>query len=294
MVAGVEAARRGGPLRRAVRDHPSYVGEAGGPRGWPVEAVAEDHVQHRQQQVRVGPRPDRDVLGGEPGGLGAAGVHHHHPPAAGDHVLQPTPGVGHRGEGAVGDRRVGPEHQQVLGAVDVGDRQDRVVAEHELGGEVLRELVDRCGREDVAAAQHLLEALDREDRRGVGRRVAEVGAHRVAPVLVAQRPQPPPGQVERLGPGDLLEAVAHPTQGSAQPLRVVVQRLERGALGAQEAAAQHVVGVALDPQHLLAPHAHADAAVGLAERTLALNDRGMGHRARGEGGHGGEASAPHP
>ncbi len=268
-------------------------------------------MQHREQQVRVTAREDRHVLGGQPCGLGAAGVDHHDATAALADRRDPAARVGHRGDRAVGDRRVGAEHEQVVGAVDVGHRQQRVVAEHLQRREVLRELVDRGGREDVAAAQHLLQALGRQDRGGVGGRVAEVDPHRVAAVASPQLAHPGADLGVRRGPGGRHQLAVHPVQRRAQPGGVLVQVLQGGGLGTEVAAAEHVGGVAVDAQHPLAApvevrvgpaagrsaEVHADPAVRLAQRALTLHHphrpgRDAGGRScgglgggAGEGGH---------
>ena len=54
-----------------------------------VESLVEQHVQHREQQRRVGAGPDEVVLVGDRGGLGAARVEHDHPAAARLQVAQP-------------------------------------------------------------------------------------------------------------------------------------------------------------------------------------------------------------
>jgi hypothetical protein len=55
----------------------------------------------------------------------------------------PPPHVGRRQQRAVRDERIGPEDQQVIGAIDVGHRHAEPGAEHQPGGDLLRHLVDR-------------------------------------------------------------------------------------------------------------------------------------------------------
>ena len=98
-------------------------------RGW-RRALGEQDVQHRQQHPRVGAGADEVVLVGDLGGLGAARVEDDHPAAARLEVAQPVREVGHRHQRAVGRHRVGAEHQEVRRAVDVGDREQQLVAEH--------------------------------------------------------------------------------------------------------------------------------------------------------------------
>ena len=119
-------------------------------RGQPL---VEQHVQHGQQHVGVGAGPDEVVLGGDLGGLGAARVEHHHPAAARLQLAQPVREVGHRPQRAVGRHRVGAEHQQVGRAVDVGDRQEQLVAVHQVRHQLVGELVDRGRAVAVAGAE---------------------------------------------------------------------------------------------------------------------------------------------
>ena len=130
------------------------------------------------------------MLVGDLRGLGATRVEHDHPPAAGVQVAHALREVGHRHQRAVGGHRVGADDQEPRRAVDVGDRQEELVAEHQVRHELVGELVDRGGGvavlrpeglEHRGAVRHRAEAV------GVG--VAEVDAERVVAVLV-DRPAP--------------------------------------------------------------------------------------------------------
>ena len=76
----------------------------------------------REQQVRVGARADEVVLVGLLGRAAAARVDHDDAAAALPDRAQPAAHVGRGQQAAVGGERVGAEHQQVVGAVDVGHR----------------------------------------------------------------------------------------------------------------------------------------------------------------------------
>ena len=174
-----------------------------------AQALGEEHVQQREQQQRVRARADEVVSVGDLGRLGAARVDHHEPAAARAQRLEARADVGRRHQAAVRRDRVGAEEQQELRAVDVGDGQQELVAEHPAGHQVVRQLVDRGGGEVVARAEPLQEVVGvrhqcpscapsgcrgrRRPRRG------RAFAHRV---------QPCGGIVERLLPADLAPGAA--------------------------------------------------------------------------------------
>ena len=78
--------------------------------------------------------------------------------------------VGRGQQRAVRDQRVGAEDQQVVGAVDVGDRDAEPGAEHQPGRDLLRHLVDGRRRVDVLRPQRL------QERGAVEHRPEAVGA----------------------------------------------------------------------------------------------------------------------
>ena len=90
------------------------------------EALVEEHVDEREQQVRVGAGPDEVVLVGDLGRAAAARVDHDDAAAALPDRAQPAAHVGRGQQAAVGGERVRAEHQQVVGAVDVRDRDAEV------------------------------------------------------------------------------------------------------------------------------------------------------------------------
>ena len=234
-------------------------------------AVGEDRVQHPQQQVGVAAGADRDVLGGVLGGLRVPRVDDHDPAAAVADRPDPVAHARRRHQRAVGDGGVGAEQQHVPGAVDVGDRQHEVVAEHLLRAHVLRQLVGRGRRVVVARAQQLAQERRREHRRGVGAGVPGVGRERVSPVLVLNPSQPLRGEPERLLPADLDELTADLLHRLAQAVGVALDVGERGRLGADVAAREDVVGVAGDPHRLATLDLDPNAAVRLAERALPVD-----------------------
>ncbi len=212
-----------------------------------VEALVQHDLDHGQQQVGVGPGSDGDVLVGLVGGAGAPGVDHDDPSPAGLDGLHPAGEVGCGAQAPVGLPRIGAEHQQEVGAVEVGHGHGPGVTEQEPGGHVLGHLVDGAGRAEVPGAEGLDDGTQVErPAHVVDRRVAEVEGHGVATVGV-----PDPGEAlldggEGLVPAHLPPAVAVLDDRCPQPVRVLVQLLERRALGADEPVAEHIVPVAPD------------------------------------------------
>ncbi len=210
------------------------------------------------------------VLVGDLRGLGATRVDHDHPPSARVQVAHPLREVGHRHQRAVGGHRVRPDDQEPRRAVDVGDRQEELVAEHQVRHELVGELVDRGrgvavprpeGLEHRGAVGHRAEAV------GVG--VAEVDPERVVAVVVDHPGDVVGHQVEGLVPADLLPArvrtLADAAHGAAQPVGVGVHVTDGHALGAHVPARERVGGVAAHADDVAPLDRDLEAADGLAE-----------------------------
>ena len=134
------------------------------------EALLDDHLHHRHEEVGVGPGAHRHPLGGRLGGAGPAGVDDDELPAPLDELLEPAGPVRRGGQAAVRRERVGAEHEQVVGPVDVGDRHVERAAEHQGGGDLLGPLVDRRRREEVLRPQRPQDRpAGRAGRPGCGR-----------------------------------------------------------------------------------------------------------------------------
>ena len=264
----VAAAAASGVKSRASGSSASKPSHSSAEPARPRQALFEDHVDEREQQVRVGAGADEVVLVGDLGGARAPRVDHHDLAAALLDRAQAPAHVGRRQQAAVGGERVGAEDQQVVGAVDVRHRDRQRAAEHQRRGDLLRPLVDRARRVDVAGAERLGEHAAVEQRRhAVDGRVADVDRGAVATVLGQQRREAAVDQLERLVPGRGGErAVGLLEHRRAQAVRVLVQRLDGDALGAQEAVGEDVVGVAADLDELVALEGQLEPAGGLAER----------------------------
>jgi hypothetical protein len=200
-------------------------------------------------------------------GAGAARVDHHHLSAARADRVEPREQVG-RGEQAPLRRvRVRAHHDQVVGAVEVGDRERPHPAEQERRRDVLRPLVDRARRVETLDPRHRRERGDIAREREVVRgRVADVDRDGIDAVSLDHRVQAALHLGERLVPGDLVEGVAAPDERGAQAVGVVVQLAERGALRADVALAPHIVLVRADLCDAAVLHGDLEAAHRLTER----------------------------
>ncbi len=246
------------------------------------EVLVEERVDDRHQQERVGARPDEVVLVGLARGARAARVDDDELAAAGADAAQAPAGVRRGHQRAVGDERVRAEDQQVHRAVEVGHRDAQPRPEHQRRRELLGELVDGARREDVARAERLQQDAPVEERaERVGGRVADVRGQCLAAVLGLDVAEALVDERERLVPGDLVEpAVRASQQRRAQPVGVMVELGDRGALGADEALAEDVVRVAADLHDPVALQRQLEPAGGLAERARADGGGRLGGHGR--------------
>jgi len=244
-VLGRDTAGLGGTLARERVDEAPYLLQPVDVLRHPGQAVLEQGPHHREQEVRIGARSHEQVLVGDARGLGPARVDHDQPPATVVQVPHPAGEVRDGHQAAVGRHRVGAHEQQVGGPVDVGHRQQQLVAVEQVRHDLVGELVDRGG------AVHVARPEGADHRTGMGHRpeavhvrVAEVDADRVATVLGDRASQAVGDEVERLVPAELLPALGGTADGSAQPVGVVLDVGQREGLGADVAAREGVVGVA--------------------------------------------------
>ena len=280
-VGGDAGARRDG-IRREVGCESRHVVDTDHVIGQPAEVdepVGEQHVHDRGQQEHVGARPDRDVLVGHRGGLAPARVDHDEAAAARLERLEPAREVGRGAQAAVRLERVGTEHHEEVGPVDVGHRNGQRVAEEVPARDVLRHLVDGARREQVRRAEGAEERTDvLPTRQRVRVGVPDVRRDRAAAVRVDDGPQPLVDDGERLGPTDLAMAaalaVAH--ERATQPVGVVHELAERGALRADVAAAEDVLAIAPDARDDAVLDVQLETAGGLAQRAD-VERRGRGH-----------------
>ena len=122
------------------------------------EILGEQDVGEREEEQRVGSGPDRDVFVGFLGGLRPARIDDDETTTARPECTQAGGKVGRGEQTAVGRERVRAEHEEIVGAVDVRDRDRQRAAEHQAGRDLLRHLVDGARAVDVAAPQRLQHA----------------------------------------------------------------------------------------------------------------------------------------
>ncbi len=276
----VAAAAASGVKSRASGSSASKPSLSSASRPGSRQPLGEDHVHEREQQVRVGAGADEVVLVGDLGGARAPRVDDHDLAAALLDRAQAPAHVGRGQQAAVGGERVGAEDQQVVGAVDVRHRDRQRAAEHQRRGDLLRPLVDRARRVDVAGAERLGEHAAVEQRR-------PCRARRGCRCRARRRRDRAPRAAAAGGWSISANASSHVAGANepsgcsqhrrAQAVRVLVQRLDRDALGAQEAVREDVVGVAADLDELVALEGQLEPAGRLAERAGA--EGGARHRA---------------
>ena len=276
-LAGFDPAGAGDGLGRerlGERGEGVGAGRVLGERAGSGEVVGDQRVRDREQQQRIASRGDEVVLGGLLRGPRAARIDDDDLAAALADRPDPAAHVGRREQRPVRDQRVGAEDHQVVGAVDVGDRDAEPGAEHEAGGDLLRHLVDGRGRVDVLRAERLAERRPVDHRaEAVGGGVAEVDGDRVAPALGERRGEAAVDLRQRLLPARLDELAVAADERRGQPVGVLVERLQALRLRADEAVAEDVVVVAADRDDLVAAHRHGEAAGRFAERAGAVVDR---------------------
>ncbi len=145
-------------------------------------------MDHREQQHRVGARPDEQVAIGALRRLGAPRIEDDHAAAAGLDRLEPPPHVRRRHEAAVRRERVRAQADEQIAPLDVRHRHEDLVAEHRQRREHVRQLIHGGRRVLVLRAERAEQELaEREQPEVAGRRVALVHADRVAAVARGSR-----------------------------------------------------------------------------------------------------------
>ncbi len=266
--SGVNAARCS-PIRSSpLRDRAQVLAGVG-------EALLEDHVSEPGEQVRVMTGADEVVLVGDLRSARATRVDNDDAAAALTNLPQAPARVGDGHQRAVRSKRVGAEDEQIGGPIEVRDRDREPAAEHVRAGDLLRHLVDRGRREDVARAQ----ALEQRPQvhgaiQCVRVRVADVGGDCVAVAVGEDRAEALLDRREGLLPArlDQLAVTAH--EWPLEPVRVAVQLPEAGALRADEAGAEDIVRVATDLLHLAAVELDLEPAGRLAQWARAVMQDG--------------------
>ena len=117
------------------------------------QLFGKQRVHHGGQQVHIGPGANEMVRVGHGGSFGAARVDHHQFAAARLQGFGLAAKVGHGPHAAVAHQWVGTQHQQVVGAGNVGQGDRKPVPEHQAAGQLLGHLVQRGGGKHILGAQ---------------------------------------------------------------------------------------------------------------------------------------------
>ncbi|MNH25358.1 hypothetical protein D3C79_853470 [compost metagenome] len=121
------------------------------------------------------------------------------------------------------------------------------MAVHQVAGQVMRKLVHRGGREAVTGLEQAEEVVTVGHQPVVVHtRVALIDGHGVLPMGLLDGPELLRGQFEGFLPADRLPAVSDALVWRTQAIRIVLDILQGHRLGADMAAAEAVLGVALD------------------------------------------------
>ena len=259
------------------------------------QALVEDHVQQREQDERVGAGTDEVVLVGDLRGLGAPRVEHHHPAAAG--LAARAAGRGSRARSSGCRWRpsgCAPSTRKYSRAVEVGHRQQQLVAEHQVGQQLVRELVDR-GRACTCCACGT--TAPSPCRGSSSRGCARWGCPGRSPrasrpcssIVPASRSATRSSASSQEISSQVSAAVASadPPDRTAQPVGVLVDVLERDRLGADVPARQRVVGVAADvgdPALVEGHHQPADRLAQVAHAESPLHERSLAPPGREDAG----------
>jgi hypothetical protein len=258
--------RRGGEVAREPLDRPGFdtregrgalrapLGNEVGDRVGAIadtrhvrQLLGEEDVEHAQEEEGVAARADRDVLGRALRRFCAPRINHHDGAAALDDVAEAVPGARSAHQRAVRDRRVRPQDEQVVRAVEVGHREQAQVPEHLGRRAVLRQLIRRGGRRVVSGVQCLAQRDHRKQRPGVRAWVADVGGEAVGAVAGVYCLEAVRREVEGLFPLDLNPVRADPVDRLGKAVRVLIEVRQRRGLRADVALRGRIVLVARDP-----------------------------------------------
>ena len=239
------------------------------------QSLRDDDVDEGEEQERVGAGPDRVVLVRDLGGARAARVDHDDLAPTRPDSLEPASDVRGGHQRSVGHQRIRTEHEEVLGAVEVRDRDGHGVAEQITRGEVLWQLVDASGGVDVVCPDGAVEgAAVEHDTEVVRRRVAQVERDGVRAVCGDHRHEAVGDLLERLVPGHRLPLPPALDHRLPEAVGVLLQRFEGSAFGTDEAAGEGILVVAANRADRLPHERHPKTTRRLTERA---GDVGRAH-----------------
>ncbi len=172
---------------------------------WPSQVLGIQHIEDRQHEQGIRPRPDEQVLIRDPRRLGPSGIDHHDLPAALLDRLQAFRDVRNGHQAAIGHQRIASHDDKELGPIDVRHRQQQLMPKEQRRDQMVRQLVQRRGRKAIPRAQCSQERR-REQQRAVvvDAGIPQVDRHRVVAVLSPNRLDPSSHLVKSLVPADAL------------------------------------------------------------------------------------------
>ena len=270
-IAG-DAGARDDRVESESRDCTQRLIEAADFSGVALEARRPPSLQfpeHADEEQRVAAGADENVLACDVGGLGAAWIDDDELAARGQR-LQALADARRGHQAAHRCHRIGAEHQEVIGTVDVRNRQQELMPVHLRTDQLMRPLIDRRRGKHVRRAQcpkQRRQVCDMAEVMHVG--IAEVHADRTCAMLALDRCKPLSRKREGLVPADLLPVAAVPPQRHPQPVGVGFQVEDRVALRTDVAAAEGIGIVAANRTQATAIEAELQAADRFAQRASA-------------------------
>ena len=208
------------------------------------QLLVKQDVYEGEQQYAVGAGAHGDVSVGHLGGAGPVRIQHDQPAAAPTQRLESASEIGRGRQAPVGHQRVGADDDEVVGAIEIGNRECQGVAVQIAAGDVFGHLIQRAGREDRPGAQGTDDggAVERTGD-GVGIRIAHVDPDR-GPAGGGDHPAQSCGDGgEGLRPSGFDEFAVVADHRVGQSVGVVVEFGEAGPLRADVSVAEHVVAV---------------------------------------------------
>ena len=203
------------------------------------------------------------------------GSKHDHPAARASAARGAGREVGNGHQGSIRRHRVGAEDQEVRRPVDVGDRDQQLMAVQQPRDELVRELVDASARTDCGCAAPGRVRCHGWRCRVNGRWGCRGRCRRVAAVLVDRAAKPSATRSSASSQLISTQPVGRSRPDrAAQPIGVVVNVDEGDALRADVPARERIVGVAAYVGHPVALERELQAADRLAQ--VADTDHGAG------------------
>ena len=271
--------KRGGKFLDFV-ESPRLRGEAPGRS----EPLIEQDVHDREQECRVRTGSNEVVFVRQFGRLAAARIDDDDFSAAIANRSQARAKIGRRQQASIRYRRVRAQHEQVVGAIDVGYRDDVIPTKHLLAREILWNLVTARGGESPLRPHGAREYGEIEQRaKIVGGRVADVRRQGIRAMRVSDGRETLGGLCERDVPVDFAVLAVHANQRFVQAVRIFVQALQSVRFGAQISSTMWIEFIAADRNdRVVGVRLDRDSTMGLAERTGSMG-RLHGFELRGVG-----------